>query len=130
MKVGQFKYIDSMQFMASSLANLAKNLGTDKPLTKRHFKNFSSEHIDLITRKGVYPYEYIDSHDRFKETELPSIHDFYSTLGGEITQDNYKHAQKVWKEFAARTWTAMHHYGLDPSHYVSAPALSWDGSSR
>ncbi|GET49885.1 uncharacterized protein LOC110455379 [Rhizophagus irregularis DAOM 181602=DAOM 197198] len=41
-----------MQFMASSLANLAKNLGTDKPLTKRHFKNFSSEHIDLITRKG------------------------------------------------------------------------------
>ncbi|CAB4430962.1 unnamed protein product [Rhizophagus irregularis] len=97
MKVGQFKYIDSMQFMASSLANLAKNLGTDKPLTKRHFKNFSSEHIDLITRKGVYPYEYIDSHDRFKETELPSIHDFHSTLGGKITQDNYKHAQKVWK---------------------------------
>ena len=34
MKVGQFKYIDSMQFMASSLANFAKNLGTDKPLTK------------------------------------------------------------------------------------------------
>ncbi|CAB5385537.1 unnamed protein product [Rhizophagus irregularis] len=151
MKVGQFKYIDSMQFMASSLANLAKNLGTDKPLTKRHFKNFSSEHIDLITRKGVYPYEYIDSHDRFKETELPSIHDFYSTLGGKITQDNYKHAQKVWKEFGCKNlgeyhdlylktdvllladvWTkfrqtAMHHYGLDPSHYVSAPALSWDG---
>ncbi|GET58831.1 hypothetical protein GLOIN_2v1820840 [Rhizophagus irregularis DAOM 181602=DAOM 197198] len=151
MKVGQFKYIDSMQFMASSLANLAKNLGTDKPLTKRHFNNFSSEHIDLITRKGVYPYEYIDSHDRFKETELPSIHDFHSTLGGKITQDNYKHAQKVWKEFGCKNlgeyhdlylktdvllladvWTkfrqtAMHHYGLDPSHYVSAPALSWDG---
>ncbi|GET56179.1 uncharacterized protein LOC110249295 [Rhizophagus irregularis DAOM 181602=DAOM 197198] len=147
-KVGQFKYIDSMQFMASSLANLAKNLGTDKPLTKRHF---SSEHIDLITCNGVYPYEYIDSHDRFKETELPSIHDFHSTLGGKITQDNYKYAQKVWKEFGCKNlgeyhdlylktdvllltdvWTkfrqtAMHHYGLDPSHYVSAPALSWDG---
>ncbi|UZO15801.1 uncharacterized protein OCT59_007216 [Rhizophagus irregularis] len=113
MKVGQFKYIDSMQFMASSLANLAKNLGTDKPLTKRHFKNFSSEHIDLITRKGVYPYEYIDSHDRFKETELPSIHDFHSTLGGKITQDNYKHAQKVWKEFGCKNlgeWEASPEY--------------------
>ncbi|GBC54019.2 hypothetical protein GLOIN_2v1820840 [Rhizophagus irregularis DAOM 181602=DAOM 197198] len=108
MKVGQFKYIDSMQFMASSLANLAKNLGTDKPLTKRHFKNFSSEHIDLITRKGVYPYKYIDSHDRFKETELPSIHDFHSTLGGKITQDNYKHAQKVWKEFGCKNLGEYH----------------------
>ena len=150
MKVGQFKYIDSMQFMASSLANLAKNLGTNKPLTKRHFKNFSPEHIDLITRKGVYPYEYIDSHDRFKETELPSIHDFHSTLGGKITQEDYHHAQKVWHEFncknlgeyhdlylktdvllLADVWTtfrqtAMLHYSLDPSHYVSAPALSWD----
>lgn len=85
MKVGQFKYIDSMQFMDSSLANLAKNLGADKPLIKWHFKNFSPEHIDLITRKGVYPYEYIDSHDRFKKTELPSIHNFYSTFEGKIT---------------------------------------------
>ena len=85
MKVGQFKYIDSMQFMNSSLANLAKNLGADKPITKQHFKNFSSEQIDLITRKGVYPYEYIDSHDRFTETELPSIHNFYGHLNGKIT---------------------------------------------
>ncbi|PKK57993.1 hypothetical protein RhiirC2_857984 [Rhizophagus irregularis] len=85
------------------------------------------------------------------ETELPSIHDFHSTLGGKITQANYKHVQKVWHEFDCKNlgeyhdlylktdvllladiWTkfrqtAMHHYGLDPSHYVSAPALSWDG---
>ncbi|CAB4436303.1 unnamed protein product [Rhizophagus irregularis] len=95
--------------------------------------------------------ETFERYKSMKETELPSIHDFHSTLGGKITQDNYKHAQKVWKEFGCKNlgeyhdlylktdvllladvWTkfqqtAMHHYGLDPSHYVSAPALSWDG---
>ncbi len=150
MKVGQFKYIDSMQFMNSSLAKLAKNLDADKPITKQYFKNFSSEQIDLITRKGVYPYEYIDSHDRFTETELPSIHNFYGHLNGKITQADYNHAKQVWKAFGCKNlgeyhdlylktdvllladiWTkfrktSMLNYELDPSHYVSAPALSWD----
>ncbi|CAI2196847.1 3810_t:CDS:1, partial [Funneliformis geosporum] len=36
--------------------------------------------LALVYRKGVYPYDYIDSHDRFQETELPPIHEFYSTL--------------------------------------------------
>ena len=33
----------------------------------------------MLSRKGVYPYEYIDSWDKFEETELPSIDHFYST---------------------------------------------------
>src|ERR1043166_2689365 len=108
MKVGQFKYIDSMQFMNSSLANLAKNLGGDMPITKRHFANLSSKQIDLITRKGVYPYEYIDSHDRFKETKLPPIHEFYRHLNGKIKQTDYEHAQRVWKEFECKNLGEYH----------------------
>ncbi|CAI2194989.1 14532_t:CDS:1, partial [Funneliformis geosporum] len=38
------------------------------------------EQLALVYCKGVYPYNYIDSHDRFQKTELPSIHEFYSTL--------------------------------------------------
>jgi hypothetical protein len=82
MKVGQLKYIDSMQFMNNSLANLTKNLGDDHPITSQHFKDFTPRKISLATRKGIYPYDYIDSHDRFKETELPPIHEFHSTLKG------------------------------------------------
>jgi hypothetical protein len=94
MKVRQFKYIDSMQFMNSSLANLEKNLGKDRPITMHHFAKYTSE-IDLVCKKGVYPYEYINSHEHFKETELPPIHEFHSILGEKITQADYMHAQKV-----------------------------------
>ncbi|CAI2198312.1 852_t:CDS:1, partial [Funneliformis geosporum] len=40
-----------------------------------------SEQISLAYRKKIFPYEYIDSHDQFKETELPPIHEFHSILG-------------------------------------------------
>ncbi|CAI2191242.1 1359_t:CDS:2, partial [Funneliformis geosporum] len=52
--------------------------------------------------KGVYPYKYIDSHDRFLETELPPIHEFYDQLSGKITQEDYLHAQKMWKKFGCK----------------------------
>ena len=42
----------------------------------------------LLLRKGVYPYEYMDSWERFKETSLPSKKDFYSELILEDITDN------------------------------------------
>ena len=60
-----------MQFMDNSLANLTKNLGDDHPITSQHFKDFTPGQISLATRKGINPYDYIDSQDRFLETELP-----------------------------------------------------------
>ncbi|CAI2194067.1 10805_t:CDS:2, partial [Funneliformis geosporum] len=106
--------------------------------------------ISLATRKGIYPYDYIDSQDRFLETELPPIHEFHSTLKGKISPEDYHHAQKVWKTYGYKNLGAYHdlylkidvlsladvwtqfrktcikYYELDPSHYVSAPSLSWD----
>ncbi|CAG8813447.1 24551_t:CDS:2, partial [Cetraspora pellucida] len=150
MKVGQHKYINNMQFMNNSLANLMKNLGSNHSITSQHFKDYSSDQISLASCKGVYSYDYIDSQERFKKTELPPIHEFYSILKGKISQDDYYHAQKVWKTFGCKTlekyhnlylkidvlsladiWTqfqmtCMQYYELDPSHYVSAPALAWN----
>ena len=51
-------FIDSMQFMNSSLENLVKNLSDND------FKYFSSENLELLKQKDAYPFEYIDS---FKE---------------------------------------------------------------
>ena len=50
----------------------------------------------LLLRKGVYPYEYMDSWERFNETSLPNKKAFYSKLNLEdITDKDYEHAQKV-----------------------------------
>ncbi|CAI2188450.1 4802_t:CDS:1, partial [Funneliformis geosporum] len=83
MKVSQLKYIDSMQFMNSSLVFLTKNLGDNHPITTEYFKKqgYYSEQISLAYYKGIFPHEYIDSHDQFKEIELPLIHEFHSVLG-------------------------------------------------
>ena len=54
----------------------------------------------LLLRKDIYPYEYKDSWERFDETSLPKKEDFYSDLNMEgITNVDYKHAKRVWKNF-------------------------------
>lgn len=51
----------------------------------------------------------MDSFERFNETQLPSIDKFYSNLSDEnITQKDYEHAQKVWKEFNCKTLGDYH----------------------
>ena len=60
------------------------------------FCNKDLNKFALLFRKGVYPYEYIDSWERFNETSLPDKESFYSNLNLEsITDEGYVHAQKV-----------------------------------
>ena len=50
-----------------------------------------------MRRKGVYPYEYMDSWDRFEETQLPPKEAFYSKLDlSGISDEEYGHARQVW----------------------------------
>ena len=72
-----------------------------KRSTKCHicYKLFTLQY-GLLARKGVYPYEYVNSWDRFNETQLPPIDAFYSNLNMSlISEDDYQHAQRVWEEF-------------------------------
>ena len=98
-KLIELRFIDSFKFMSSSLDSLTRNLVSGgKQLFG--FKDYSELQYNLLTRKGVYPYEYISSWDRFEETQLPPIEAFYSKLSmSPISSDDYQHAQKVWKEF-------------------------------
>lgn len=145
----ELRFIDSMKFMASSLANLVDNLGEDDFINTR--KYYNHEQLKLLKRKGVYPYEWMDSLDKLNETELPQIDAFYSTLSGEgISDDDYEHAKKVWKTFDMKTFRDYHdlynesdvllladvfekfrkvcktNYDLDPCWYYTAPGLAWD----
>ena len=104
----------------------------------------------LLLRKGVYPYEYMDSWERFNETSLPPKKAFYRELTVEdITDKDYNHAQKVWRVFRIKNIGEYHDlyvfcdtllladvfekfrdkcieiYGLDPSPFLSAPGLAW-----
>ena len=135
--------------MSSSLDFLTKNLvrGGKKLFG---FGDYSELQYDLLTRKGVYPYEYVNSWDRFNETQLPPIDVFYSNLNmSSISEEDYQHAQRVWKEFGIRDLgdyhdlylrtdvvllanmfeafrdTCLKHYKLDPAHFYTSPGLAW-----
>ena len=103
--LGQYiVFKDSLLFLQAGLESLAKNLlacGTDKFVNLRtEFPTLTEEKLQLLLRKGVFPYDYIDSWDRFKEQQLPPKEAFFSKLrNAHITDDDYKHAQTVWEKF-------------------------------
>ena len=65
----------------------------------------------LLLRKGVYPYEYMNSRARFNETSLLDKKAFYSELNLEdITDKDYAHAQKVFEEFRLKNLGGDHDF--------------------
>ena len=142
-------FLDSFQFMSSSLDNLVRNLPDEAFKYTKH--EFKKEQFNLMKQKGIYPYDHMDSFDRFNETQLPEKQDFYSILNNEhISDEQYKHAQNVWDTFNLKTMgdyhdlylksdillladvfenfrkTCLQYYQLDPCHYFTSPGLSWD----
>ena len=106
-----FQLLDSFAFMSSSLDNLSTNLLKDGKENFIHTlrEKRTKEQENLLLTKGVYPYEYMDSFERFDETELPPIEKFYSTLSEcEITPEDYLHAQNVWKAFNIKNMGEYH----------------------
>ena len=94
----QIRFIVSFKFMATSLDKLADNLPKDAFNNVKRY--YADDKLELLTRKGIYPYEYMDTLEKLKETQLPSKEAFYSRLTDEgIGDENYTHAKKVWKTF-------------------------------
>ena len=63
----------------------------------------------LLLRKGVYPYEYMDSWEKFNGTSLPNKEYFYRELNKEhITDEDDLHAQKVWNTFKTKNVSEYH----------------------
>ena len=68
--LGQLRFIDSAQFLLASLDKLvAANPSGAFQITTQHEPNRESR--ELLMRKGIYPYEYMDTWDRFTEPKLP-----------------------------------------------------------
>ena len=102
----QIKFSHNDTNIISKCKSCLKRTNHDIQLLKRKFNciyklaNNSIDNFKLLLRKSVYPYEYMDSFDKFKEIQLPSNESFNSAFRNTKRSDNdYKHAQKVWKTF-------------------------------
>ena len=97
----------------------------------------------------------MSSWDKFKESQLTPLEAFYSNLNmSNVSEDDYEHVQKVWKEFGIRNLgdyhnlylrtdvillanifeafrnTCLEHYKLDPAHFYASPGLAWKACLR
>ena len=120
--MGRLKFLDSFQFTPQSLDVLSKTLVGDE------FKCLSESCIgdsfELVRRKGVYPYDYMDSFERFEETELPPQEKFFNKLSGDSCSDvDYAHAVRVWDAFNCETLGDYHDVYLQLDHAVFNPLI-------
>ena len=67
-----------MQFMNSSLDKFVKNLSDED--FKCLVEKYGSKKLRLLKQKGAYPYEYMNSFERFNEENLPAIKCFFSSI--------------------------------------------------
>ena len=142
-------FINSFQFMSSSLDRLISNL--PKEAFKYTSEEFIGKKFDLMSQKCVYPYDFMDCFKKFNLTKLPTKEQFYSILNAQhISNEEYKHAKKIWKTFNIKTMGGYHdlyltsdiilladvfenfiktcllYYKLDPCHCFTSSGLSWD----
>ena len=96
--MGPFRFIDSLQFLGCSLDTLVSNLsrdGTSKFNLTRQFYRDDEKTLEILTRKGVYPYEFVTDRSKMAETCLPPKEKFYSHLSeSHISDVDYEHAKK------------------------------------
>lgn len=88
--------------MASSLEKLSSYLHPDQLLNlKSQMISYNTnEQLKLASRKGVFPYDYIDSWSKYDEESLPAQDAFYSKLvDSHISDADYYHAKQVWEAF-------------------------------
>ena len=155
------KFTDNMRSMITSLSKsidkvseIDRKISYDSLIEKFYntyqLCNKDLNKFALLLKKGVYPYDYMDSWKRFKEESLPDKEYFYSELNKKhINDEDYTHAQKVWDTFNIKNLGEYHDlyvqsdttlfadvfenfrdkcieiYKLDPVHFLSAPGLAW-----
>ena len=120
-------FIDSMQFMNSSLDKLVKNL-VDKNF-KYLVKEFSCENLELLKQKGAYPYEYMNSFKRFNENKSCARKYFFSSTkkekidedgkisDGHVSIKDYMVCEKIWDKFKMKNMGGYH------DHYLKKDVL-------
>ena len=148
-----FQLLDSTAFLPDSLEKLTETMVLSKhhfPILRQKWKEEAS--VNLLLRKGVYPYSYATSMSRLEATEkLPTREEFKNDLSGDhISEADYDHARRVFQHFGCKNMMEytnlyvesdvlllaeaitdlrekMHaEFGLDLCHYLSLPMMAKD----
>jgi hypothetical protein len=145
---------DSYMFLTSSLESLVQSL---RKTDEKKFKllksimdtRYPNTDYKLLLRKGVFPYKYLNSFERFNDNQLPQRVSFFSTLRGEeCLQEDYDYAPRVWTAFGCQKFEdylklylasdvcqladvfqnfrniCHQYYDLDLAYFVSAPQFA------
>ena len=150
--LGDLRFLESFQFLPSLLETLVENLKQDRLDAFPHLLSEfdQKQQAQLLVRKGIYPYKYMGSFHKFDEKDLPPIEEFYFSIKKEsISDEDYTHAQKVFREFNLSSLGDYHdlycktdvllltdvfesfrkvclsQFELDPCHFYTSPGLSW-----
>ena len=161
LSLGGITFIDSLQHLPCSLDQLTKNLVNKgvSPETFPHlhmeFGHLPPEKFALLLRKGVFPYSWVDSPDKLLQSSLPSREAFFNDLSSEeCSQQDYAHAQSIWREFEMETFQdylelylrtdvllladvmegyqrlTLKNFDLEPLWYMTAAALTFDAALK
>ncbi|XP_050060033.1 uncharacterized protein LOC126551227 [Aphis gossypii] len=157
----ELRFLDSYKFLSNSLSELAKSmkLYNFKILKKWFQKEIPGNLTELqkvylfrlLTKKLAFPYDYMNSVDKYKETKLPPKESFYNLLNNKhISDDEYHYATEIWKYFNIKNLKefnmlyniidvilladimeyfrekSLKTYGLDPAWYYTTPGFAWD----
>ena len=115
-------FINSMQFMNSSLGKLVKNLSDED--FKYLVEEFGSDNLKILKQKGYYPYEYMNNFKIFDEEKLPARKYFFSSTkkrkidndgkisDGHISIEDYLMREKIWNKFEMKNMDDYHEHYL------------------
>ena len=148
----EIRFLDSMQFISGSLDAISKNYSNDFKITRSHFP---PETWNLISQKGVLPYNYLDNFEKLNETKLPNIEEFFDIDKlKHCSQEDYDKANQIWNMFQCKTIKdylaiylkcdvliladiiecfrnmCLQYYGLDPVYYYTSPNFFWDAELK
>ena len=147
LQIGPFIFKDSYLFLNKSLDYLTGTINNnDRISLKQEF----GENYKLLTKKGIYPYDYFDSTKKYNERKLPNKEAFFDKITNKnIKDENYNHAKNVFEKFECKSQLdysilylktdichlsdvfqkfsdfAYETYGLDPRHSFTLPGFSW-----
>jgi hypothetical protein len=155
-KFTRLRFLDSYQFMASSLAKLVKNLELqDCEHILAMQQKYTRVSFSILQQKGIFPYSYITSVEKLEEPQLPAQHAFANDLTDQLCNDeDYSLAQQAWQEFECKTLRdymlaylemdirqladvfeafrrmSLTSDGLDPVHFITTPGMSFQAALK
>ena len=97
LQIGSFIFKDSYLFLNKSLDYLTGTIDDEDRIS---LKQEFGKNYQLLTKKGIYPYDYFDNTKKYNEQKLPDKEEFFNKINNKnISDEDYDHAKNVFEKF-------------------------------